>query len=95
VSLAQALVGHPEVLLLDEPTNHLDLAAIEWLEQYLLSFPGTLMFVTHDRMVLDRLATGIVELDRGHLRCFSWHLEHLSCPEARAGGGGRGPGGTI
>jgi ATP-binding cassette subfamily F protein uup len=70
VSLAQALVGHPEVLLLDEPTNHLDLAAIDWLEQYLLSFPGTLVFVTHDRMVLDHLATGIVELDRGQLRRF-------------------------
>jgi ATP-binding cassette subfamily F protein uup len=71
VSLAQALVGQPEVLLLDEPTNHLDLAAIDWLEQYVLSFPGTLVFVTHDRMFLDRLATGIVELDRGQLRRFS------------------------
>ena len=58
VSLAQALVGQPEVLLLDEPTNHLDLAAIDWLEQYVLSFPGTLVFVTHDRVFLDRLATG-------------------------------------
>jgi ABC transport system ATP-binding/permease protein len=70
VSLAQALVGHPEVLLLDEPTNHLDLVAIDWLEQYLASFPGTLVFVTHDRVFLDRLATGIVELDRGQLRRF-------------------------
>jgi len=71
VSLAQALVGNPEVLLLDEPTNHLDLTAIDWLEQYLTSFPGTLMFVTHDRVFLDRLATGIVELDRGRLRRFT------------------------
>src|SRR5919198_3003111 len=71
VSLAQALVGNPEVLLLDEPTNHLDLVAIDWLEQYLASFPGTLMFVTHDRVFLDRLATGIVELDRGQLRRFT------------------------
>ncbi len=71
VSLAQALVGTPEVLLLDEPTNHLDLAAIDWLEQYLTSFPGTLVFVTHDRVFLDRLATGIVELDRGRLRRFT------------------------
>ena len=70
VSLAQALVGNPEVLLLDEPTNHLDLVAIDWLEQYLASFPGTLMFVTHDRVFLDRLATGMVELDRGQLRRF-------------------------
>src|SRR5262245_34030414 len=63
VSLAQALVGHPEVLLLDEPTNHLDLVAIDWLEQYLGSFPGTLMFVTHDRVFLDRLSKGIVEVE--------------------------------
>jgi ATP-binding cassette subfamily F protein uup len=70
VSLAQALVGRPEVLLLDEPTNHLDLGAIDWLEQYLASFPGTLVFVAHDRVFLDRLATGIVELDRGQLRRF-------------------------
>lgn len=70
VSLAQGLVGHPEVLLLDEPTNHLDLVAIDWLEQYLASFLGTLVFVTHDRVFLDRLATGIVELDRGQLRRF-------------------------
>src|SRR5215475_6403634 len=71
VSLAQALVGSPEVLLLDEPTNHLDLVAIDWLEQYLMSFPGTLVFVTHDRVFLDNLATGIVELDRGQLRRFT------------------------
>jgi ABC transport system ATP-binding/permease protein len=71
VSLAQALVGNPEVLLLDEPTNHLDLVAIDWLEQYLTSFLGTLVFVTHDRVFLDRLATGIVELDRGRLRRFT------------------------
>jgi len=70
VALAQALVGDLEVLLLDEPTNHLDLATIDWLEAYLHGYPGTLLFVTHDRVFLDRLATGIVELDRGHLRRF-------------------------
>ena len=70
MALAQALVGDPELLLLDEPTNHLDIGSIEWLESYLLSFPGTLVFVTHDRVFLDRLATGIVELDRGRLRRF-------------------------
>ncbi len=70
VALAQALVGDPELLLLDEPTNHLDVGSIEWLESYLLSFSGTLVFVTHDRVFLDRLATGIVELDRGRLRRF-------------------------
>ncbi len=71
VSLAQALVSDPELLLLDEPTNHLDLAAIDWLEQYIKGFPGTLMFVTHDRVFLDHLATGIVELDRGKLQRFA------------------------
>ncbi len=70
VAMGQALVRDPELLLLDEPTNHLDIGSIEWLESYLLSFPGTLVFVTHDRVFLDRLATGIVELDRGRLRRF-------------------------
>jgi ATP-binding cassette subfamily F protein uup len=70
VLLARALVGQPDVLLLDEPTNHLDVDAIVWLENYLLSYPGTLLFVTHDRAFLERLATRIVEIDRGHLT--SW-----------------------
>ncbi len=92
VALAQALVGDPELLLLDEPTNHLDVGSIEWLESYLLSFSGTLVFVTHDRVFLDRLATGIVELDRGRLRRFpaDWatYREHkndlLTVEEAEA-----------
>lgn len=70
VAMGQALVRDPELLLLDEPTNHLDIASIEWFETYLTSFSGTLVFVTHDRVFLDRLATGIVELDRGRLRRF-------------------------
>ncbi len=70
VALARALVAEPEVLLLDEPTNHLDFAAIEWLENLLLDFKGALLFITHDRRFLDRLATRIVELDRGHLTEF-------------------------
>lgn len=70
VALAQALVGDPELLLLDEPTNHLDLDTITWLEQYLGNFAGTVVFITHDRVFLDHLATGIVELDRGQLRRF-------------------------
>ncbi len=68
--LARALVNDPELLLLDEPTNHLDLAAIEWLEEFLLGFRGALLFITHDRAFLRRLATRIVELDRGRLT--SW-----------------------
>jgi len=65
--LARALVIEPDVLLLDEPTNHLDLTTIEWLEQELLKFNGTVVFVTHDRVFLEHLATRIIELDRGWL----------------------------
>lgn len=65
VMLAQRLVDDPALLLLDEPTNHLDIESIAWLEQFLLSFPGALLFVTHDRMFLRRVATRILELDRG------------------------------
>ena len=67
VALAQALVTQPSVLLLDEPTNHLDLDAIEWLEDLLLGFNGSIVTITHDRSFLDRVATRIVELDRGML----------------------------
>jgi ATP-binding cassette subfamily F protein uup len=67
VALAQALVTRPDVLLLDEPTNHLDLDSIAWLEQLLIDFKGSVMAITHDRAFLDRIATRIVELDRGHL----------------------------
>ena len=70
VALAQALVTQPDVLLLDEPTNHLDLAAIAWLEELLLAFKGSLVTITHDRTFLDRIATRIVELDRGQLRSY-------------------------
>ena len=70
VALARALVAEPEVLLLDEPTNHLDLEAIEWLEDLLLAFNGATLFITHDRRFLDKLATRITELDRGHLTDF-------------------------
>ncbi len=68
VALAKALVLEPDVLLLDEPTNHLDIAAIDWLEKQLLNFSGALVFITHDRSLLQTLATHIAELDRGHLR---------------------------
>ena len=70
VALARALVAEPEVLLLDEPTNHLDLEAIEWLEDLLLGFKGSVLFITHDRRFLDKLATRITELDRGKLTDF-------------------------
>ena len=70
VLLARALVAQPDLLLLDEPTNHLDVDAIEWLEDFLADYPGAVVFVTHDRAFLQRLATRIVELDRGRLT--SW-----------------------
>ncbi|MFY3384863.1 ATP-binding cassette domain-containing protein [Paracidovorax sp. MALMAid1276] len=70
VALAQALVARPDVLLLDEPTNHLDLDSIEWLEELLIDFPGSVVTITHDRAFLDRIATRIVELDRGKLRSY-------------------------
>jgi ATP-binding cassette subfamily F protein uup len=70
VMLARALVSAPDVLLLDEPTNHLDINAITWLEKYLLNYNGALMFITHDRTFVRRLATRIVELDRGRLMSF-------------------------
>ncbi|CAN5460698.1 ATP-binding cassette domain-containing protein [soil metagenome] len=70
VALAQALVSQPDVLLLDEPTNHLDLDSIEWLEDLLIDFKGSVVTITHDRSFLDRVATRIVELDRGKLRSY-------------------------
>ncbi|MDZ4686915.1 MAG: ATP-binding cassette domain-containing protein, partial [Planctomycetaceae bacterium] len=74
VLLARALVVDPDLLLLDEPTNHLDLDAIAWLEEFLPRFAGTLLFVTHDRMFLAKLATRIVEIDRGRL--FDWTCDY-------------------
>lgn len=70
VLLARALVSQPDVLLLDEPTNHLDIEAIEWLETFLLDYAGAVIFVTHDRTFLEKVATRIVEIDRGMLT--SW-----------------------
>ena len=67
VLLAKALVREPDLLLLDEPTNHLDIDAIGWLEEFLLRYGGTLLFVTHDRVFLRKLATRIIEIDRGRL----------------------------
>lgn len=67
VLLARTLVCEPDLLLLDEPTNHLDIEAIRWLEEFLLGFAGALVFITHDRAFLQRLATRIVEIDRGRL----------------------------
>jgi ABC transport system ATP-binding/permease protein len=69
-ALARALVSRPQLLLLDEPTNHLDLSSIQWLEQRIAGWPGAVLFITHDRAFLQRLATRIIEIDRGKL--VSW-----------------------
>lgn len=82
VLLAEALACEPDLLLLDEPTNHLDIASIEWLEGFLLGFRGALVFITHDRGFLKRLATRIVELDRGRLT--SWPGDYANYLRRRA-----------
>jgi len=74
VLLAKGLVCKPDLLLLDEPTNHLDIETTAWLEDFLVKWGGTLVFVTHDRIFLQRLATRIVELDRGRL--FDWNCDY-------------------
>jgi len=74
VLLAQAIVREPDILLLDEPTNHLDIEAITWLEEFLAQYSATLMFVSHDRAFVKKLATRIIELDRGRLK--SYHCDY-------------------
>ena len=81
VLLARALVIKPEVLLLDEPTNHLDIDSINWLEEFLSNYPGTVFFVTHDRMFMTHLATRIIELDRGKL--YSWECDYKTFLERK------------
>jgi ATP-binding cassette subfamily F protein uup len=81
VMLARGLVRDPELLLLDEPTNHLDIASIDWLEGFLKRWGGTLFFVTHDRVFLQKLTTRIVELDRGRL--FDWNCSYTTFIERR------------
>lgn len=70
VLLARALVRNPDLLLLDEPTNHLDIEAIGWIEQFLLNWHGSLLFISHDRQFMENLATRFIEIDRGQLRQF-------------------------
>jgi ATP-binding cassette subfamily F protein uup len=82
VALAQALVSKPELLLLDEPTNHLDISTIEWLEEAVRHYAGAVLFVTHDRSFVERVATRIVDIDRGKLR--SWPGGYLDYLERRA-----------
>ena len=79
--LARGLVNEPDLLLLDEPTNHLDIDAIAWMEEFLLRFEGTLLFVTHDRKFLTKLATRTIELDRGRL--IDWACDYETFQERK------------
>ncbi len=81
VMLARGLVKKPDLLLLDEPTNHLDIDSINWLEDFLKRWGGTLLFVTHDRIFLQKLTTRIIELDRGHL--FDWDCSYTTFLERK------------
>ncbi len=82
VALARLLLSEPDILLLDEPTNHLDAESIDWLEQYLQNFPGTVIAVTHDRYFLDNVAGWILELDRGE--GIPWEGNYSSWLEQKA-----------
>jgi ATP-binding cassette subfamily F protein uup len=84
VALARALVMEPALLLLDEPTNHLDITSIEWLEEMLVAFTGSVLFVTHDRRFLDRVAQRIVELDRGRLMSYEGNFSRYETLKAEA-----------
>lgn len=81
VLLARALVSRPGILLLDEPTNHLDIDAVTWLEEFLLRYEGALLFVTHDRVLVKKLSSRIIELDRGKL--FNWNCNYESYLERK------------
>jgi ABC transport system ATP-binding/permease protein len=85
IALAAALLSNPDVLLMDEPTNHLDAESVEWLQEYLNRFRGALLLITHDRYFLDRVTTGILELDRGDLYSYagnySYYLEKKALAE--------------
>ncbi|MBI3468363.1 MAG: ATP-binding cassette domain-containing protein, partial [Planctomycetes bacterium] len=81
VLLARALVNEPDILLLDEPTNHLDIEVITWLEEFLARYDKALLLITHDRMFLRKLATRIVEIDRGQLT--SWACDHATYLERK------------
>ena len=83
LALACALVGEPDLLLLDEPTNHLDVDGILWLEELLIGFAGTVLLITHDRRFLDRVATRIVELDRGKLASFPGNFSQYQMRKAQ------------
>jgi len=83
VALAHAIVQKPDLLLLDEPTNHLDIATIKWLEDRVYSWPGAVLFITHDRIFLQRLATRILEIDRGKLTSWPGNYDNYLIRKAK------------
>ena len=90
VALCQLLLSQPDLLLLDEPTNHLDAESVQWLEQHLEKYPGTVVAVTHDRYFLDNVAQWILELDRGH--AYPYQGNYTTYLETKAvAAQGRGP----
>ena len=82
VALCKLLLQQPDLLLLDEPTNHLDAESVQWLEQHLEKYPGTIVAVTHDRYFLDNVAQWILELDRG--RAYPYEGNYSTYLEAKA-----------
>jgi sulfate-transporting ATPase len=82
VALCQLLLSKPDMLLLDEPTNHLDAESVDWLEQFLQRFSGTVVAITHDRYFLDNAAEWILELDRGHGIPCKGNYSHLAGAKA-------------
>lgn len=82
VALAKALAGDPDILLLDEPTNHLDITTIKWLEEFLVNFKGTIVFISHDRAFIRKIATRIIDIDRGVLT--SWPGNYDAYLEGKA-----------
>lgn len=84
VLLAKALINEPNLLLLDEPTNHLDIQQIDWLEKFLLDFSGSVVFISHDRALVRRLATRIIELERGHLSSWPGDYDLYLCAKMAA-----------
>src|SRR5262245_64584069 len=90
VALAKLLMSHPDLLLLDEPTNHLDAETVEWLEEHLKNYQGTVILITHDRYFLDNVVGSMVEIDRGMGRPYKdnyseYLAAHQSEPERRRG----------
>src|SRR3989442_5354940 len=93
VALCRLLIQEPDILLLDEPTNHLDAESVQWLEQHLQQYTGTVIAVTHDRYFLDNVAGWILELDRGHGMPFEGNYSSwLEQKQGRLAKGGKGDG---